>query len=135
METAFVPLLVTAASTIPSPLKSPVVRASGKAATGFGEVVVNRLFCAVDSAGIAMSRSMRNERKSKRRIIGVSSNLVISGKIELWFHLVECRHTGIHVIVDVAVEHPDAGIIWNHVDGFHLRLHERHHIRTLAVVQ
>ena len=46
-ETAFVPVLVTAKSTRPSPLKSPDAMANGLDATGFRERVVNRLLCAV----------------------------------------------------------------------------------------
>ena len=44
-------------------------------------------------------------------------------------------HASIHVIVDVAMEHPDARVIGNHVDSFHLRLHQRDNIGALAVVR
>ena len=41
METESVPLLVTAWSGIPSPLKSPLATARGREAVGFSEIVVN----------------------------------------------------------------------------------------------
>jgi len=36
-----------------------------------------------------------------------------------WKDLVAGNHTAGHVIADVTVKKPDAGIVWDHVDRFH----------------
>ena len=49
--------------------------------------------------------------------------------------LVQRGHSRIHVVVNVAMEHPDARVVGNHVHSFHLRLHKRNDVRAFAVVQ
>lgn len=39
------------------------------------------------------------------------------------------------MVVDVAVEHPSARILGNHIDGQHLRLHEFDDIRALSILE
>jgi hypothetical protein len=48
---------------------------------------------------------------------------------------VQRRHPGFHGVVDVAVEHPSARILGNHIDGAHLRLHEFDDIRALSILE
>jgi len=57
------------------------------------------------------------------------------GLLGLRLDLVQRHHSRIHVVVDVAMEHPNPGIVRNHVHGLHLCLHEGNDVGTFAVVQ
>src|SRR5260370_33132510 len=53
----------------------------------------------------------------------------------LLFDLVAGHHAGLHVFVEVAVEHPDAGIVGDHVHGFHLRGRDENYVGAFAILQ
>ena len=59
METALVPLLVTAWSGIPSPLKSPLATARGREATGLCEMVVKSGLPWAAAKVVKATRAMR----------------------------------------------------------------------------